>query len=76
MPGALGHLDLSQILSFVSSGAFCQTRNNSEDRTGMIDTILAYLISFGIIATGVGWIVVGMNSTIAPLSEQRANVSR
>jgi hypothetical protein len=33
----------------------------------MIDTILAYLISFGIIGTGVGWIVTGMNSAIAAL---------
>ena len=36
----------------------------------MIDTILAYLtyfIFFGIIATAIGWIVVGMNSTISAL---------
>jgi hypothetical protein len=31
-------------------------------RNGMIDTILAYLISFSIIGTGVGWIVAGMSS--------------
>ena len=30
----------------------------------MIDTLLAYLISLGIIGAGVGWIVVGMNSTL------------
>ena len=33
----------------------------------MIDTILAYLISLGIIGTGVGWIVASMNSAIAAL---------
>ena len=33
----------------------------------MIDTILAYLISFGIIGTGVGWIVVSKNSAAAAL---------
>jgi hypothetical protein len=33
----------------------------------MIDTILAYLISFCIIVTGVGWIVASMNSGIAAL---------
>ena len=30
----------------------------------MINTLLAYLISLGIIAAGVGWIVVGINSTL------------
>jgi len=30
----------------------------------MIDTLLAYLISLGIIGAGVGWIVVGMSSTL------------
>ena len=30
----------------------------------MINTLLAYLISLGIIGTGVGWIVVGMSSTL------------
>lgn len=33
----------------------------------MIDTILAYLISFGIVGTGIGWIVAGMNSATAGL---------
>jgi len=30
----------------------------------MINATLAYLISFGIIGAGLGWIVVGMNSTL------------
>ena len=30
----------------------------------MINTFLAYLISFGIIAAGVAWIVVGMSSLL------------
>jgi hypothetical protein len=30
----------------------------------MLDTILAYLISLGIVGAGVCWIVVGMNSTV------------
>jgi hypothetical protein len=30
----------------------------------MIDTLLAYFISLGIIGAGVGWIVVGLNSTL------------
>ena len=31
----------------------------------MIDTIVAYLISLGIIGAGVGWIAAGMNSATA-----------
>jgi hypothetical protein len=30
----------------------------------MINTILAYLISLGIIGAGVGWIVIGMSSML------------
>lgn len=30
----------------------------------MLDTILAYFISLGIVGAGVCWIVVGMNSTV------------
>jgi hypothetical protein len=30
----------------------------------MINTFLAYLISFGLIAAGVGWIVVGTSSNL------------
>ena len=33
----------------------------------MIDTVLAYLISLGIIAAGVIWIVAGTNSTMSVL---------
>jgi hypothetical protein len=29
-----------------------------------MDTLLAYIISFGIIGAGIGWIVVGMSSTL------------
>ena len=30
----------------------------------MVDTLFAYLISFGIIGAGAGWMIVGMNSTL------------
>lgn len=30
----------------------------------MIDTVLAYVISLGIIGAGIGWIAVGMGSTL------------
>jgi hypothetical protein len=30
----------------------------------MIDTLLAYLISIGIIVAGAGWIAIGMHSTL------------
>jgi hypothetical protein len=30
----------------------------------MIDTLLGYLVSLGIIGAGVGWIVVGRSSTL------------
>ncbi len=30
----------------------------------MIDTVLAYVISLGIIGAGIGWIVFGMSSTL------------
>jgi hypothetical protein len=32
--------------------------------SGMSDTTLAYIISLGIIAAGVGWIVAGTNSAL------------
>jgi hypothetical protein len=35
-----------------------------KERDGMSDTILAYLISLGIIGAGVGWIVAGTNSAL------------
>lgn len=58
-------LDPSHIQTFDFHQTSFQPRSNRTDGNRMIDTIIAFLISLGIIGVGLAWIVAGMNSATA-----------